>query len=117
MSAVAATPSWVLIPEEVDEHPPACEPSQMKIDECLDGLKEEIIRQEEDKYLQELEEEEAFLEAMESDDDDSSTPPSTPPDSDEEEEEDNEPRSQVLIEHLRPVLSIAAQFQSDKILG
>ena len=115
MTTVISTPSWVLIPEEIDE-PPACEPSQLKIDECLDGLKEELIRNEEERYLQELEEEEAFLAGMESDEDDSSGPPSTPSDSDAE-EEDNEPRSQVLIEHLRPVLSIAAQFQQDQNFG
>ncbi|KAJ9468551.1 hypothetical protein DIPPA_30359 [Diplonema papillatum] len=129
---VAGLPSWVVVPDRVDEDPPACRPEQMRLDECLEALHTALAQQKTDDadgdadtddadeaaFLQELqaedEEEAAFLDGL--DDDESSDPPS-PPESDSEDPEPaqqpqlrNEPRGQVVYEHLGSVRTVAALF-------
>eukprot|EP01059_Diplonema_ambulator_P018977 TRINITY_DN3169_c2_g1_i1.p1 TRINITY_DN3169_c2_g1~~TRINITY_DN3169_c2_g1_i1.p1 ORF type:complete len:154 (+),score=30.50 TRINITY_DN3169_c2_g1_i1:63-464(+) len=121
-------PSWIVVPSGIDDEPPECKPEQMKLDECLEGLQREISGSgdvdEENAFLQDLEEleeaeraeEEAFLEAMGADDDASDTPPSPPASESEDEAVRDEPRSQVVIEHLASVRNTAALFHHTDIV-
>eukprot|EP01064_Diplonema_japonicum_P025075 TRINITY_DN3602_c0_g5_i1.p2 TRINITY_DN3602_c0_g5~~TRINITY_DN3602_c0_g5_i1.p2 ORF type:complete len:137 (+),score=21.41 TRINITY_DN3602_c0_g5_i1:56-466(+) len=124
-SKVAQFPSWVVVPEGVDDEPPECKPHQLKLDDCLRVLQKELVEVEaadeelaflddlEEQEAKEREEEQAFLQDIGDSDEESSTPPS-PPASDSESENADEPRSQVVYEHLASVRSVAEKFRASE---
>ena len=108
-------PSWVVVPSSSGEEPPACRPEQMRIDDCLNGLRARLDAEEAEEAAflaeveeQEQEEEAAFLAELEDedaghDDEDEEAAEEAPP-------ADNEPRCQVVYEAHGSVRATAARF-------